>query len=159
LRKTGESEDWLRQAGPQVLSNSHDFSRIRRATKGYASEADNPRHPGDDGKAREIVERCRELSLLPYPTEELSGLIAALSLCDLVVCCDGGAMHLAAGLGKPILCLFGDASSEQWRPWKVPHELLRPPSRDMKDVSVEQALAGFERLRRELPVPSEANLR
>jgi len=122
--------------------------------------ADNPRHPGDDAKAHEIVERCRGLSLLPYPTEELSGLIAALSLCDFVICCDGGAMHLAAGLGKPILCFFGDSSPEQWRPWKVPHELLRPPSRDLKDLSVEQALAGFERLIRGLPVPSpEANLR
>ena len=123
-------------------------------------EAHNPRHPGDDDKAREIVERCRGLSLLPYPTEELSGLIAALSLCDFVICCDGGAMHLAAGLGKPILCFFGDASPEQWRPWKVPHELLCPSSRNLKDLSVEQALAGFERLIRGLPVPSPgANLR
>jgi len=118
-------------------------------------EADNPKHPGDDGKAHEIVERCRGLSLLPYPTEELSGLIAALSLCDFVICCDGGAMHLAAGLGKPILCFFGDSSPEQWRPWKVPHELLRPSSRDLKDLSVEQAIMGFERLlaARRLPHP------
>ena len=123
-------------------------------------EADNPRHPGDDAKAHEIVERCPGLSLLPYPTEELSGLIGALSSCDFVICCDGGAMHLAAGLGKPILCFFGDSSPAQWRPWKVPHELLRPPSRDLKDLSVEQALAGFERLIRGLPVASpEANLR
>jgi ADP-heptose:LPS heptosyltransferase len=123
-------------------------------------EADNPKHPGDDGKARAIVERCEGLPLLPWPTEELSALIAALSLCDYVVCADGGAMHLAAGLGKPILCFFGDSNPEQWRPWKVPHELLRPASRDLKDLSVEEALAGFERLARDLPVsPQTANLR
>jgi ADP-heptose:LPS heptosyltransferase len=123
-------------------------------------EADNPKHPGDDAKARAILERCEGLPLLPWPTEELSGLIAALSLCDCVVCADGGAMHLAAGLGKPILCFFGDSNPEQWRPWKVPHELLRPASRDLKDLSVDEALAGFERLLRDLPVPSQtADLR
>jgi ADP-heptose:LPS heptosyltransferase len=65
-------------------------------------------------------------------------------------------MHLAAGLGKPILCFFGDSTPEHWRPWKVPHELLRPESRDLKDLSVEQALAGFERLVRRIPVAVSA---
>lgn len=109
--------------------------------------ADNPMHPGDDDKAREIVERCGNVPLLACPTETLSRLIAALSLCDCVVCVDGGAMHLAAALAKPILCFFGDSPPERWRPWKTPHELLRPVSRDLRDLAVEQALAGFERLR------------
>ncbi len=116
-------------------------------------EADNPKHPGDDGKARAIAEHCEGLSLLPCPTGELSRLIAALSLCDCVVCADGGAMHLAAGLGKPILCFFGDSSPERWRPWKTPHELLQPASRDLADLTVEEALAGFERLWRARPLP------
>jgi ADP-heptose:LPS heptosyltransferase len=119
-------------------------------------EAENPKHPGDDRKARAIAERCGGLALLPYPTEELPSLIAALSVCDCVICADGGAMHLAAGLGKPILCFFGDSTPEHWRPWKVPHELLRPESRDLKDLSVEQALAGFERLVRRIPVAVSA---
>ena len=55
-------------------------------------------------------------------------------------------MHLAAALGKPILCFFGDSPPERWRPWKAPHELVRPESRDLKDLSVERAVAGFERL-------------
>jgi ADP-heptose:LPS heptosyltransferase len=110
-------------------------------------DADNPRHPGDDDKARTIVESCRGLPVLPWPTQELSKLIAALSLCDYVVCADGGAMHLAAALAKPILCFFGDSPPERWRPWKTPHELLRPESRDLRDLGVEEALAGFERLR------------
>jgi ADP-heptose:LPS heptosyltransferase len=108
---------------------------------------DNPMHPGDDDKARTIVESCGNVPLLACPTETLSRLIAALSLCDCVVCADGGAMHLAAALAKPILCFFGDSPPERWRPWKTPHELLRPDSRDLRDLGVEQALAGFERLR------------
>ena len=110
-------------------------------------EADNPKHPGDDDKARKIVESCGHVPLLACPTETLPRLIAALSLCDCVVCTDGGAMHLAAALSKPTLCFFGDSPPERWRPWKTPHELLRPESRDLRDLEVEAAVAGFERLR------------
>jgi ADP-heptose:LPS heptosyltransferase len=115
-------------------------------------EADNPKHPGDDDKARAVAKSCDDLPLLPYPTEELSRLIAALSLCDCVVCIDGGAMHLAAGLGKPTLCFFGDSPPERWRPWKTSHELVQPESRDLKDLDVDQALAGFERLVLDCPL-------
>jgi len=116
-------------------------------------EADNPRHPGDDDKARAVTEKCGRLPLLPCPTDDLPRLIAALSLCDCVVCTDGGAMHLAAALDKPILCFFGDSPPERWRPWKAPHELLQPASRDLSDLTVEEALAGFERLWRARPLP------
>ena len=109
-------------------------------------DPDNPRHPGDDNKARTVARMCPGLPMLLCPTTTLPRLIAALSLCDVVVCADGGAMHLAAGLGKRILCFFGDSGPERWRPWGVRHELLQPPSRDLKDLSVEEALAGFERL-------------
>jgi ADP-heptose:LPS heptosyltransferase len=115
-------------------------------------EADNPKHPGDDDKAHVIAKSCDELPLLPCSTEELSRLIAALSLCDCVVCIDGGAMHLAAALGKPTLCFFGDSPPERWRPWKTSHELLQPESRDLKDLDVDQALAGFERLVLDCPL-------
>jgi ADP-heptose:LPS heptosyltransferase len=109
-------------------------------------DPDNATHPGDDDKARAVVEKCGRLPLLPCPTEELTKLIAALSLADCVVCADGGAMHLAAALGKPILCLFGDSPPVRWRPWKTTHELLQPASGDLADLTVEAALAGFERL-------------
>ena len=115
-------------------------------------EAGNPKHPGDDGKARAVVEACDGMPVQPMPTQSLSRLIAALSLCDYVICPDGGAMHLAAALGKPILCFFGDSPPERWRPWKTPHELLQPPSRNLRDLSVEEALSGFERLLRAAPL-------
>jgi ADP-heptose:LPS heptosyltransferase len=114
-------------------------------------DAANPMHPGDDDKAQVVVERCAGLSLLPWPTRELSRLIAALSVCDYVVCADGGAMHIAAALQRPILCFFGDSPPERWRPWMTPHELLQPPNRDLRDLSVEEAVLGFERLARRVP--------
>jgi len=116
-------------------------------------EPDDPKHAGDDEKARAVMEYCKGIPVLPCPTEAVSRLIAALSLCDYVVCTDGGAMHLAAALDKPILCFFGDSTPERWRPWKARHELVQPASQDLKDLSVVQAVSGFERLWRARALP------
>jgi len=115
-------------------------------------DADNPKHPGDDDKARAIAKACEGLPLLPCPTEALPRLIAALSLCDIVVCADGGAMHIAAALGRPILCFFGDSPPEVWHPWGVPYRVLRSSSRDVSDIGVDEALAAYAELAR----PSDA---
>ncbi len=103
----------------------------------------NPLHPGDDAKAREIMQALPEIPILAYPTHQLGELIAGLSLCDVVICSDGGAMHLAAGLGKPILCFFGQSDASHWYPWGVPYVLLQPESRDVRDIGVTEALQGF----------------
>lgn len=86
---------------------------------------DDPAHPGDDDRAAEILAASSGLPVFPAPTATLPDLVAALALCDRVVCADGGAMHLAAGLGKPIVCLFGDSPAERWHPWGVPYQLLQ----------------------------------
>lgn len=106
----------------------------------------NPRHPGDDEKARQIMRELGDIPILAYPTDQLDQLIAGLSLCRAVVCSDGGAMHLAAALGKPILCFFGKSDRTRWYPWKARHVLLQPPSLDVADIGVEEAVAAFEQL-------------
>jgi heptosyltransferase-3 len=106
----------------------------------------NPWHPGDDDKAREVLEQLRGVPVLPHPTERLEELIAGLSVCKRVICSDGGAMHIAAALGKPILCFFGNSSATRWRPWGVPHVLLQLPNWNAADISVDEAYAGYERL-------------
>jgi len=108
--------------------------------------ADHPQHPGDDDKANRLLALCRDIPLVACPTHRLEELIAGLARCDRVVCSDGGAMHLAAGLGKPIVCFFGNSNAERWRPWGVSYELLQPPSRKVSDVSVDDALAAYEAL-------------
>ena len=100
------------------------------------------RHPGDD----ESATRLRTLAVDAVPTPDLATLIAALSLADCVVCPDGGAMHLAAALGKPVVALFGDSPVERWRPWGVPHLVVRPSSGDLADLGVEPVLAAHAQL-------------
>ncbi len=108
--------------------------------------ANDPCHPGDDDKAAALI---RELAGLPFAapsTPRLAGLIAGLSLCDRVVCSDGGAMHVAAALGKPIVCFFGDSDAVRWRPWGVPHVILQKDSCAVGDITVAEASLGFARL-------------
>ena len=110
--------------------------------------ADDPLHPGDDAKAAELVAQIGDLPVAAVKTHHLSELMAGLSLCDEVICSDGGAMHIAAGLGKPIVCFFGNSDAARWHPWRVPHVLLQPESRDVADISVKEALAAWQRLPR-----------
>ncbi|SDI49365.1 glycosyltransferase family 9 protein [Propionivibrio dicarboxylicus] len=107
---------------------------------------DHPQHPGDDRKAAKLIEACVDLPFTACPTHHLEDLIAGLSRCDRVICSDGGAMHVAAGLGKPIVCFFGNSGPERWHPWGVPYEVLQPASLDVADISVDDALAACLRL-------------
>lgn len=106
----------------------------------------NPFHPGDDGKAARLLAALADLPAAPMRTEHLSELIAGLSLCDAAVLSDGGGMHVAAGLGKPVVCFFGNSSAERWHPWGVPYQLLQKPSRDVSEISVDEAVDAFGRL-------------
>ena len=109
-------------------------------------EQANARHPGDDEKALSVSTLIGESEHVAYPTESVSALMGALALSDLFIGADGGAMHLAAGLGKPVIALFGDSAPSRWRPWGVPSEILQPPSREVSDVSVEDVLRAYGRI-------------
>jgi heptosyltransferase III len=106
----------------------------------------NKRHPGDDGKAQAILSRLNDPTVIPMPTSTLKELINAMTEPDIFVCSDGGAMHIAAGLAKPILCFFGDSDAAHWHPWGVPYQLLQADSRVAADISTAQAMREFEKL-------------
>jgi heptosyltransferase-3 len=116
---------------------------------------DNPLHPGDDAKAQQILAATTGLPIAPLPTTRLESLIAGLDLCDLLICSDGGAMHVAAGLGKPIVCLFGNSPATWWHPWGVPCQLLQKPTREVEDICVADLLAAVDRLLEILPDPGQ----
>lgn len=109
-------------------------------------DTDNPTHPGDDDKANKLLELCHQLPVKLYPTDSLSDLTQGLSLCDSVICSDGGGMHIAAALGKPIVCLFGNSNAKQWHPWGVPYGLLQPASENVSDISVDAVFLAFKNL-------------
>ena len=103
----------------------------------------NPFHPGDDEKAEVIADKMRGAVL--YKTTRLRELIAAISVCRLVICCDGGAMHIAAALGKPILAVWGSTDKRRWMPWQVDNIILQKGKR-ADEVTAEEAVAAFEKM-------------
>lgn len=108
--------------------------------------SNSPMHPGDDENALALQKLVPTVPLILMPTKRVAELIAACSLCDQFIGSDGGAMHVAAALHKPILCFFGDSQKEEWHPWGVPYVLLQPESQRTGDISVEETLAGFAQL-------------
>jgi ADP-heptose:LPS heptosyltransferase len=128
------------------LVAQHDLGVVLLWSPGTA---DNPMHPGDDDKADAILRAVNHRDkVIPAPTTELQDLSAVLSLCDVFIGVDGGAMHMAAGIGMPMVALFENIPFKQqhWYPWQVPYEMVVPVTRDIADVTVEQVLAAWQRL-------------
>lgn len=63
------------------------------------------------------------------PPGDVDDLMASLMLCDLLICNDGGVLHLAAGLGIPIVGLFegNPMKTGCWYPWGVKYSLVSAP--------------------------------
>lgn len=138
---------WAVENFSSLIRRLVDAGDVRRVLLFWAPGAeDDPLHPGDDQKAARLLGELAGLPVTPLPTHELADLVAGLSLAERVICSDGGAMHIAAALGKPLVCFFGNSSAERWHPWDVPHELLQKPSRDVADISVDEVLDAYRRL-------------
>lgn len=106
----------------------------------------NPHHPGDNQKADRLLKQLKDLPAYPMHTQQLRDLIAGIDLCDQFICSDGGAMHIAAGLQKSLVCFFGDSDAKQWHPWVDNYQLIQTQSRDVIDISTEMAITAFEKL-------------
>ena len=114
-------------------------------------KADDPHHPGDDEAAAQLIEAVKSARLVPMPTQNLTELIAALSLCDLFIGTDGGAMHLAVGLNKKILALFENLPTKMnhWYPWQVDRILVssaEPGSPNIDRINQAQVRAALASL-------------
>jgi len=127
----------------RVLSSASEARILLLWSPGTKS---NVQHPGDDEKAAMIVESLHGVPLLPLPTPQLRELIAAIANCDLMICADGGAMHIAAALAKPVVSLFGDSTASRWHPWKTRYELLQPESRNVSDIRADEVIEASLRI-------------
>lgn len=105
----------------------------------------NVYHPGDDEKA-DIIMKALKPTPAAYKTAHIRELTAALSVSSLVVCCDGGAMHIAAALGKPIVTIWGSTNPDIWRPWGVKHMILQDKSKKAENISVETVFNAVEKI-------------
>ncbi|KFK94423.1 MULTISPECIES: glycosyltransferase family 9 protein [unclassified Serratia (in: enterobacteria)] len=112
--------------------------------------SDNPLHPGDDEKADLVVRSCSDIDLVPYRTNNIRELMAGMALCDQIVTSDGGALHIAAGVGKPVIALFGTNEGYHWGPWQVPSRVLEAMDNHVNNLSTDQVYENFIDLRSEV---------
>jgi len=148
------TQRWPAEAFAELIRRVLESGQIGRVLLFWSpGAAHHPLHPGDDEKAAAILAACAGLPVLPVVTGALAELVAGLSLADLVFCSDGGAMHIAAGLGKPIVCMFGDSPPAQWHPWGVPHVVLQTPARVVSAITVPEAQQAITQL---LPLAGRA---
>lgn len=110
----------------------------------------DPAHPGDDEKAIELLEKCADIPVVSVKTDNLRELIAALSVAESYIGSDGGAMHLAAGLGLPIIAMFGASNTQRWRPWCKNFICLQPVSMNVSDVSVNDVIESWKTLQKKV---------
>ncbi|MGC9045539.1 MAG: glycosyltransferase family 9 protein [Thermodesulfovibrio sp.] len=108
----------------------------------------NPYHPGDDEKAEFIIKSLPQI--IPYKTNHLRELIAALSVANVVVCLDGGAMHIAAALGKPIVTVWGSTEQQRWKPWGVKHIILQEQTKKAENITSDQVFEAVQTLLKEI---------
>ena len=146
------SQRWPAQRFVELMRELHARDTALRFVLLWSPGAsDDPRHPGDDVKAAQIVEALgKDFPITPATTPTLPVLIAALAQCGTMICADGGAMHLGAGLGLPIVALFGSSSVQRWRPWAVPQRVLQAPSREVADISVAEVIDAFTEIHGQL---------
>lgn len=104
----------------------------------------NPYHPGDDEKA-EIIKNNLTSNTFAYKTENLKELIAALSLCNLLICCDGGAMHIGTAMDKPIIALWGSSDADRWKPWCKKYILLQGKDKKAFNINVEEVFKNIKK--------------
>lgn len=105
--------------------------------------ADNPMHPGDDEKAEQLLNKVNSPRVFGFETDGIPQLVAGLSLCNELICIDGGATHVGAALQIPMVCLFGGGDETRWYPWLVPNVLLQPPSKVAEDLSSDDVYNGY----------------
>ena len=109
-------------------------------------DSNNPMHPGDDEKARMLKEALKNMPIKFMPTPTLESLIGGIQTCGSMIMADGGAMHMAAALNRPIIALFGDSNAKRWCPWGVLFKIVQPHTQDVKDITTSQILDAWHNL-------------
>ena len=111
-------------------------------------KADDPHHPGDDEAAEQLSKAINSDRLIPMPTQNLSELIAALSLCDVFIGTDGGAMHVAAALNKKVLAMFENKPDKlnHWYPWQVQNEVVHGAAPEIRSIPLGMVLTALAAL-------------
>jgi ADP-heptose:LPS heptosyltransferase len=102
--------------------------------------------PGEEADAAGVVEAARGAARCAPPTS-LMTLAALLRGARLFVGGDTGPLHLACGVGCPVVGLYGPTDPVVNAPWNVPNAALSPEGRAYTGIKAQdRAAGGFEGL-------------
>ena len=111
--------------GPSKRWPARHFAALARklAAQGYAVwlfGSENDRAVGE-----EIAAASEGAATNLCGRTDLASAIDLLSLAEIVVTNDSGLMHVAAGVGRPVVALFGSSSPEHTPPLARAHRIVR----------------------------------
>ncbi len=144
-------KEWAKEKWAQIiqwLSNEKKVQVIFNGAKNdYQTYEEIMSYIENNGENLKIppVNFCGQFSLRET--------LALTKLCDLIVGCDSGNMHIAASVETPAITIFGPMNAEKWKPWEAEAVVIKTSlpcqpcglkthcSRDyrcIKDISVER---------------------
>ncbi len=94
----------------------------------------NPAHASDEPVMAELRSQLRGHDGIALLSPDLSEAIEIIRRSRSAITPDGGLMHIAAALGKPVVGLMGDISVEHWRPFSPDARWLQAPSKRVSDI-------------------------
>ncbi|MCK8824296.1 lipopolysaccharide heptosyltransferase II [Fuchsiella alkaliacetigena] len=118
--------------------------------------------PGDVERVEEIVEMMETKPVIAVGETTIKELAALTSKCELVISGDTGPVHVAAGVGTPVVTLFGPSDEQKYRPYSEQsvvvkkelqcrpcgeHECPQDHHRCMRLIEVDEVLAAIEEQR------------
>ncbi len=102
--------------------------------------------PGEEDDARQVVDSSRGAAAAAPPTS-IPALAALLSGARLFVGGDSGPLHLACGVGCPVVALYGPTDPVVNAPWRVPYAALSAPHNVYTGIKrQDRAVNGFSGL-------------
>jgi len=100
--------------------------------------------PGEADDAAAVLAASEGAAILAPPTG-LMTLAALLSGARLFVGGDSGPLHLACGVGCPVVGIYGPTDPVVNTPWNVPFETVSPVGKRYTGIkSIDRSAAGFE---------------
>ncbi|HRI83316.1 MAG TPA: glycosyltransferase family 9 protein, partial [Opitutaceae bacterium] len=81
--------------------------------------------PGDRAELEKIRAAARSHVVALEPRFTVGRFAALVSRFDLFLCHDSGPMHIAAGVGTPVVALYGSQNAVIWRPVGDNHTVLQ----------------------------------
>lgn len=119
--------------------------------------------PGEAGTVNLIIEKINDINI-PYCRikKDFKEYINIMALCDIVICNDSGAAHIAAAHGKPLIIIFGNTNPEYVTPKSrnivkvISHELNCKPcfksfcylntNECIRSITVDEVLSAFDEM-------------